>query len=147
MNSIKKKYKYYRDKKRLSLIEPDEITKFSFETGKKKYAKVYKVYDGDTISVVFRWSKEYIKTSCRIIGIDTPEIRTKNLEEKKLGIEVRDFLRTLILGKVIKINLYQNDKYGRPLIDVFTEDGRSIKDILIEKNYAKEYDGGTKIPW
>jgi micrococcal nuclease len=147
MNTFKKKFKYYRDKKRLSLINPDDISKFTFDTGRNKYCRVYKVYDGDTISVIFRWHKQYIKTSCRIIGIDTPEIRTKNLEEKKLGIEARDFLRTLIFDKVVKIKLYKNDKYGRPLIDVFTLDGQSIKDILIAKNYAKHYDGGTKVPW
>lgn len=138
-------YNYFQ--KKIAHVNPEEIPKFSFETGEKIYCKVYKVYDGDTISIIFRWHRQYIKTSCRIIGIDTPEIRTKNLQEKKLGLEVRDFLKTLILDKVVKIKLYHNDKYGRPLVEVFTDDDKSIKDILIEKNYAKVYDGGRKEPW
>lgn len=141
-------YSYFQNyRKKLETINHNDIPKFTFETGEKIYAKVYKVYDGDTISVIFRWHRQYIKTSCRILGLDTPEIRTKNLEEKKLGIEVRDFLRSLILDKVVKIKLYHNDKYGRPLIDVFTEDDKSIKDILIEKKFAKPYNGGRKEPW
>ena len=98
------------------------------------YARVYKVYDGDTISVIFKFNKEFIKYSCRIVGIDTPELRTKNTEEKKLGIIARDYLRELVLEKIIKIKVLDFDKYGRLLINLYTpDDDKDISNMMVAK--------------
>lgn len=143
---IKNIYKYKKTKKYLEKLEPSEIKPFSF-SGIEKYARIIKVYDGDTCTILFRWKKQNIKTSCRIIGIDTPELRTKNKVEKKLGYEAKDFLQNLILEKVLKVKFGKDGKFGRPLVEIFLHNGQSISDIMISNGHAKPYFGGTKQKW
>jgi micrococcal nuclease len=110
--------------------------------------KCVKVYDGDTITVIFKPFEQtsFYKFRIRLYGIDTPELRTKNKEEKKKGIIVRDFLRELVLDKIITIKCSDFDKYGRLLADIYIKDmvDKSINTLLIEKGYAYSYDGGMK---
>lgn len=119
--------------------------------------KCVKVYDGDTITVVFKPFEncEFYKFSVRLSGIDTPEIRTNNEDEKKKAILVRDYLRELILDKLIIIKCGDFDKYGRLLAYIYlynqktpqeeiNDIEKSINHLLISKNYAYLYDGGTK---
>ena len=143
MNYIKTTYKKFNDRRRLMKLEPTDIPKFSFE-GIEKNARIYKVYDGDTCTLLFRWKKQNINISCRIFGIDTPELRTKNLKEKKAGYEAKKFLQGLILEKILRVKFSKNGKYGRPLIEIFLPNGQSISDIMISNGYAKPYFGGTK---
>jgi len=121
MNYFKKSYKRYNTRRKLMSIDPSDVPKFSFN-GVEKYARIYKVYDGDTCTLLFRWKKQVINTSCRIYGIDTPELRTKDLDEKKAGYEAKKFLEGLILNKVLLVNFGKDGKYGRPLIQIFLED-------------------------
>lgn len=109
-------------------------------------AKVVKVYDGDTVHVVFKYFEKYYKWIGRIAHVDTPELRTKNLEEKKKGYEVRDKLRELIFGKVVKLHCHEFDKYGRLLVDIQIGDIK-VDEWLISNGYAKKYEGGTKEKW
>ena len=135
-----------RLKMRLDNVDPTSIEKFSYK-GIITYAKVYKVYDGDTVKIIFEYRGELIKYSCRIFGIDTPEIRTKDLEEKRLGYLARDFLSSFLLNKVVKIELFDFDKYGRLLAKLYINVGgeeKNISDIMISEGYAKPYFGGTK---
>lgn len=111
--------------------------------GKTKWCKVVSVYDGDTIRVVFRFYNGLYKFNCRLEGIDTPELRTKNMEEKKAGYVARDKLREKILNKVIQIKCNKFDKYGRLLITPFYNH-INICEWLINNQYAVPYDGGTK---
>lgn len=127
-------------------VNPKELSNCIFRD-KNIYARVYSVYDGDTISVIFKFNDEFIKYSCRIIEIDTPELRTKNKEEKKLGIEARDYLRSLILDKIVKLNVLNFDKYGRLLVRVFTDNNEDISKLMISGGYAKMYYGGKKSKW
>lgn len=142
-NKIKYSIKYLKTKRQLGKLDPKNIKRFSF-LGVEKYARIYKVYDGDTVSLLFRWKKQTINVSCRIDGIDTPELRTKNEKEKELAIKARDFLKDLILEKTLLVTFLKNGKYGRPLIEIHLPNGQSIKDIMIRKKYAKFYDGGSK---
>ena len=126
-----------------------KTNKFSLN-GYKTFAKCVHVYDGDTIHVVFKMpnSNECYKWVIRLIGIDTPAMKTKNTYEKQLAIKVRDFLRDLILDKIIAVYCLDFDKYGRLLGEIYIEDNEmSISNQLIEKGYAKSYDGGTKNKW
>lgn len=114
--------------------------------------KVVSVYDGDTINIVlpfhliFGGENKFYKFTCRLINVDTPEIRTKNLQEKEYAIKVRDYLREKILNEIVTIKCYDFDKYGRLLIEVFLNN-QNINNWLIENQYAKKYDGGTKTKW
>lgn len=124
----------------------NNIPQFNFE-GEIKQAKVVDVYDGDTIKIVFTFSNKLYKFNCRIVGVDTPELRTKNKDEKKYGIHVRDKLREKILNKVVMVECGDFDKYGRLLIDIKDNLNKKISEWLIENKYAFAYDGGKKKDW
>lgn len=143
---IKDMYKYKKTKKYLKKLEPNDVNSFSFN-GVKKYARIVKVYDGDTCTILFKWKKQNIKTSCRILGIDTPELRTKNKKEKELGYKAKEFLEGLILEQILMVKFGKNGKYGRPLVEIFLHNGQSISDLMISNGYAKPYFGGTKQKW
>lgn len=119
-------------------------------SGKECIGKIVDVYDGDSVKIVFLLFEndplKLYKWTCRLINVDTPEIRTKNLSEKEFGIKVRDFLREKILNKMVKIKCYNFDKYGRLLVEIYL-DNLCINNWLIESGYAKYYDGGKKSLW
>ena len=111
-------------------------------------AKVLRVYDGDTITVDADLCFNIkMKASVRVAGIDTPEIRTRNKEEKKLGYAARDRMKELC-GKVVWLESLGGgklDKYGRVLANLYTY--KDIKDIaatLIEEGHGVTYDGSKK---
>ena len=124
----------------------DAILLSEYYNGKNMEGKVVSVYDGDTVKIIMKVNDEFIKFNCRLSGIDTPEIRTKNSNEKKYGIFVRDKLREKILNKIVTVHCLKFDKYGRLLVTLFI-DNCSICDWLIENKYALSYNGGTKQKW
>ncbi len=122
---------------------------FSFEE-RICEGKVVDVYDGDTVKIVFpltdKEPERLFRWNCRLINVDTPEIRTKNLKEKAYAKEVRNALRERILNTIVEVHCKDFDKYGRLLVEIFYEN-ISINNWLIENNYAKVYDGGKKSKW
>jgi micrococcal nuclease len=109
--------------------------------------KCVSVYDGDSITVVFTPNglDKFYKYTIRLDGIDTPEMRTTDPNERAQAIIVRDFVRETLLNKLITIKCGKFDKYGRLLAVVYIDGfDKSINDLLIEKKYAYCYDGGTK---
>lgn len=124
-----------------------DIPYFSLE-GYETLAKVVKVYDGDTVHVVFSYFDKFYKWNCRILHVDTPELRTKDLEEKKRGYECRDKLSALILDKVVSLKCSKFDKYGRLLVEITVpETGLKIHEYLISEGLANKYEGKTKEKW
>jgi len=109
-------------------------------------AKVVHIYDGDTVHLVFEYLGHVFKWHVRIAHVDTPELKTKNLEEKKLGYEVRDKLKELINDKVVDVLCLDFDKYGRVLTEI-TYNGTRVDKWLIDNGYAKLYEGKTKEKW
>ena len=106
-----------------------------------------KVYDGDTITVAtrlpFQGSPLY-RFSVRLNGIDTPEIKGKPEDEKKLAVMARDALSARILNKEVELKNVALEKYGRLLAQVHV--GKvCYNDWLLENRYAVEYSGGTKV--
>jgi endonuclease YncB( thermonuclease family) len=125
-------------------INTPEFTLNKYSTN----AKVVKVYDGDTIHVVFEYFGKFYRWNCRIAHVDTPELRTKNTEEKKLGYLVKQKVEELLLNKIVRIQCFDFDKYGRLLIEVtLPETTEKLHEWLIRNNYAKLYEGGTKEGW
>lgn len=112
-------------------------------------AQVTSVYDGDTVTAVLDLGMNITrKCSCRVAGIDTPEIRTKVAGEKEAAYAARDRVRDLILDKWVTLHSIEKpDKYGRLLVKIWNEEGVCINDLLIEEGHAIAYDGGTKTPW
>ena len=123
-----------------------DAPKFSLE-GQEIQAKVVSVYDGDTIRCIFPLHDTFYKWSCRLVGIDTPEIRTRCKEVKKYGYHVRDKLREKILDKIVKLKCGEFDKYGRLLVTVICEENCCVNQWLIDNKYAFSYDGGKKKCW
>ena len=132
-----------------------ENTEYMTLENNEYQAKIVYIYDGDTMHVVFKEFDNYFRWNCRISGVDTPELRTKNEREKEMGYKVRDELRKLFMNKIVKIKCGEFDKYGRLLIDVYVPDGirsenkteQMLSEWLIENKYAYAYDGGTKQSW
>ena len=115
---------------------------FSFENIKTK-AKVVKVYDGDTIWVVFKYRGKFIRVKIRLDGIDTPELRSSNKKEKQKGIEARDFLKQIIDNRIITLHCGKFDKYGR-LLGTIYHNNVNINNKMITAKHAVAYDGGSK---
>ena len=110
--------------------------------------------DGDTIDVTIDLGFDLFKKErVRIAGVDTPEKRTKNLEEKALGLDATDWLKDKLEGAisgdddlVIRTELVGGvGKYGRLLGWCYIgDDTVSLNEQMIEEGYAHAYDGGTK---
>jgi len=114
-----------------------------------KIKKVVKVVDGDTIDAEFDLGFDISYTKrIRLSGIDTPESRTRDLEEKKLGLESKQWLVDkladvkCILIKTEKPN--SKEKFGRVLGRLYV-DGVCLNDLMIDEGYAWEYRGDTKV--
>ena len=80
------------------------------------------------------------------MGIDTPESTTKDLVEKKLGIEAKEYITQWFAQNTpFRLQTTKDDKYGR-ILGVFTGlDGKTLNEILVQNGYAWAYTGGTKI--
>jgi micrococcal nuclease len=109
--------------------------------------RVIKCYDGDTITIAaylpYKNSHLY-KFSVRLAGIDCPELRTDNKNEKAIAIKARDILSSRILGKIVYLKNHSTEKYGRILADVIYKN-ESCGDWLIKQRLAVPYAGKTKI--
>jgi len=116
--------------------------------------EINKVLDGDTIDVTIDLGFDlYKKERVRIAGVDTPEKRTRNLEEKELGIDATNWLKDKLEGAiagdddlVIRTELDGGvGKYGRLLGWLYIGDSNlSLNEQMITEGYAWSYDGGTK---
>jgi len=107
--------------------------------------EVLKVVDGDTIDVLIDLGFDLTKKErIRLAGIDTPESRTRNLEEKKMGLEAKEYLQNKLDNcKNLRVKTEKDGKYGRMLGWLHGND-EDINRIMVTEGYAWEYDGGTK---
>ena len=113
--------------------------------------KVENVVDGDTIDVLIDLGFDILFASrVRLAGIDTPESRTKDLKEKALGLESKEYLKKALKDAksvVIKTEkMDSSEKYGRILGWIYiNEDTVSLNDMMINDGYAWGYLGDTKV--
>ena len=113
---------------------------------------VLRVVDGDTVDVDIDLGFGIVLSNerVRIMGIDTPESRTRNKLEKVFGLASKTRLKEL-LGKtaVLKTQINKNGedmkgKFGRILGDFVSKDGRMVTDVMIEEGHCVAYFGGSK---
>jgi len=119
-----------------------------------RVTKIKKVLDGDTIDVVIDLGFDLAKTErVRIAGVDTPEKRTRDLEEKALGLDATNWLKEKLTETIkgdeeltIRTELKGGvGKYGRLLGWLYIGDSAvSLNQLMIQEGYAWAYDGGTK---
>lgn len=119
--------------------------------------EVTRVVDGDTVDVDvdLGFGMVYKKQRVRMKGIDTPESRTRDLEEKFYGLLSKQFLKELLKGQEVKLISHDKGKFGRiigDLIidpfqiteDVITNAGGSVNQMMIDNNHAVPYFGQSK---
>ena len=120
-----------------------------------RVTEIVKVLDGDTIDVLIDLGFDLFKKErVRIAGVDTPEKRTRDLEEKALGIDATNWLKKKLEDTIagdgdeltIRTELKGGvGKYGRLLGWLYVGDADvSLNEQMITEGYAWEYDGGTK---
>ena len=132
-----------------AMIPPSRKSCYNF-----RVTEINKVLDGDTIDVTIDLGFDlYKKERVRIAGVDTPEKRTRDLEEKALGIVATNLLKKKLEDTIngdgevsIRTELVGGvGKYGRLLGWLYIDDSEvSLNELMIDEGYAWEYDGGTK---
>ena len=132
-----------------AMVPPSRKSCYNF-----RVTEIVKVLDGDTIDVTIDLGFDlYKKERVRIAGVDTPEKRTRNLEEKALGIDATNWLKKeledVLAGDdelIVRTELHGGvGKYGRLLGWLYVGDEQvSLNEQMITQGYAHAYDGGTK---
>ena len=117
-------------------------------------AKLDRVVDGDTVDALIDVGFDiWFKKRIRFKGVDTWESRTRNLEEKALGLKAKARTKELFeevssKSGYFRIKSYGLGKYGRVLADVFIQDKKGkticVNNQLISEGHAFVYDGGKK---
>ena len=116
--------------------------------------KIDRVVDGDTVDVDIDlgfgiWLR---KERVRLYGIDTPESRTRDLEEKKYGLAAKSYVQSFLpVGSMQTLRTQKDDKgkFGRILgefvvYDAQTDAWRTLNQIMIDQHYGVEYHGQSK---
>ena len=119
---------------------------------------VTRVVDGDTVDVDvdLGFGMTYKKQRVRMVGIDTPESRTRDLEEKFYGKQYKYFLESLLKDKEVQLVSHDKGKFGRILGELFIVDSEPLKDglinnaagnvnkMMVDNYHAVPYYGGNK---
>lgn len=151
----------------LSEHNMDNTPKFSL-AGICGYSRLVDVYDGDTMTCIIPFQGKHFQFACRLNGIDTNELKSKNQKQKELAFQARHSaikyccpqydLDVNVSRKQIQkylnenttivwLQCYEFDKYGRVMVDLRNEPdgGMSLTQHLLEHNLGYEYHGGTKL--
>ena len=153
----------------LSQLTIDDVAEYSL---KNLYTtcKVVDVYDGDTCKIILVKDNTFIRFTCRLSFIDTPEMKPLkskpnremeikeamrsrnrliqlatnckiNIDELSTKAQIKELIKTN--NKVVAVRCYDFDKYGRLLVEIF-DNGISVNKALLNEGLAKPYDGGRK---
>ena len=111
-------------------------------------AEIIRCVDGDTVDAWIDVGFDMrIKQRLRLHGIDTPETRTKDPVEKKVGLMAKARVKELLeVGKTYPIWTVEKGKFGRYLARIYLDEARNqcVNDMLVEENLALIYFGGSK---
>ncbi|CAN0266622.1 unnamed protein product [Ectocarpus sp. 6 AP-2014] len=108
-----------------------------------------KNYDGDTCTIAWVDHRgQKVRSSCRIKGIDTPELRASSKEVKALATRAKIRLRDAVVGEFVTIRDPGKDKYNRVLAGLETEKIGSVAEyMLADPEICKPYQGDKKKSW
>ena len=109
--------------------------------------KVVRVVDGDTVDVDIDLGFDTWKCGerIRLYGIDTPECRTRDAEEKAAGLLAKEFVESCLhVGETYTLTTREKGKFGRYLGVIKLSDAKSINAILVEERLAVAYSGQSK---
>jgi micrococcal nuclease len=115
-------------------------------------AEVKKVIDGDTFDIIIDLGFDTFKKGrVRLYGVNTPESRTSNLEEKKQGLAAKEFTDQWLNRSNNKVKIEtiinKNEKYGRVLAMIWNESGDCLNKDIIVSGLAREYFGVGDKTW
>ena len=112
----------------------------------KYKAEIIRCVDGDTVDVWVDVGFDMrIKQRLRLYGIDTPETRTRDLTEKKVGLMAKARVQELLeVGESYTIWTVEKGKFGRYLARIYLEEDNCVNDMLIAEDLAVEYAGQSK---
>jgi micrococcal nuclease len=127
------------------ILDETNIPWLSLE-GQFLKCKVIDIYDADTVTLIIPFMGKPWKEKCRLIGIDSAELRTQNIKEKELALKGKTWLIGEILNQKVWVKCGGWDKYGRLLGTIYKQnkDKVSINELLITNGYAYTYDGKKK---
>jgi len=107
-------------------------------------ATVIRVIDGDTLDAFIELGFDVkVKKRIRLMGLDTWESRTRDLEEKKKGLIAKQFTKDFLKEGTFTVRSHGLGKFGRLLGSIFV-DKKCLNDELIKKGHAYAYFGGKK---
>jgi micrococcal nuclease len=115
-------------------------------------AEVKKVVDGDTFDIVIDLGFDTLKKGrVRLYGVNTPESRTSNVEEKQKGLAAKEFTDQWLTRANHKVKIEtvidKNEKYGRVLAKVWDNEGNCLNTDIIKAGLAREYFGVGDKTW
>lgn len=139
---------YKKTVKRLSAVDPDTVPKIPYKD-ERIPCRVIDVYDGDTCTILLMLGKKVpFRIQLRSLGIDTPEKARASDHEKEAGKAVADYVRGLILDKILDVQLTKWDKYGGRLDGVlWIDDTETLTEHLLSHGMGKSYYGDKKGDW
>jgi endonuclease YncB( thermonuclease family) len=114
---------------------------FTF-SGDKFRGKVLSVYDGDTLSVAFRWHGQLMRWKIRVLGVDTPELRGTSGLMKIVALKAKQFVLDNYVGKLVKISCSDFGSFGRLLAHIqLLEDTETLTERLLAAHLGIAYSG------
>jgi endonuclease YncB( thermonuclease family) len=144
-------------KKILIAVMASLVAVSAFASGKEPEMVVYdfkltRVVDGDTVEFAAPFLPAPLKPklAVRVYGVDTPEKghRAKCESEAKRGAAATEFTKKIITeSKVARVALIEWDKFGGRVLGDIIVDGKSLRALLIQNGYAREYYGEAKQSW
>ena len=113
---------------------------------------ITRVIDGDTVAVQAPWLPDPLKKelSVRVWGVDTPEkgFRAQCPDEDQRGQAATAFTKQVILSSKQRVIMLRGwDKYGGRVLGDVILDGQSLRNLLIQNGFAREYYGDAKTSW
>lgn len=139
-------------KKLLAFILLTPLLTFAQKGGVTYTAEILRATDGDTVVIAAPFLPAPLKPqlAVRIYGVDTPEkgFRAKCAEEDARGQSASKYTKELIAASTQRqVVLYDWDKYGGRVLGDIILNGQSLRALLIQNGYAREYFGDAKQSW
>jgi micrococcal nuclease len=125
-------------------VNINEIKPIKF-TPEFSSCEYYSLIDGDTIKIkgMLKIPAGPLQWSLRLNGIDTPESRTTNKEEKAAGLLAKEVMKRILENNPIRIEVTGLDKYGRLLGNIYANEV-NLSDWMVENGFACKYIGKKK---
>ena len=126
------------------VFPPKDAPMFSLK-GRRSIGRATRVIDGDTVDVVLGLddSTKYYTFTCRLVGIDTPELKSKDPSIRSKATMARERLQELtsVDEGLVDVECHEFDKYGRLLVVLrhLVAEDKSINETMMEEGHAVQY--------